>query len=132
MSINSVAFSDDIIDPILEESYDDQCPYHHVNFVDIPITEFIRFASKVSGENFIFNNKELDFHVTFSSGKPISAQTIVRSVVQLLRMHRFHVTKEENSYLIYKPSLKKLILTLLILRSDQVFSLLVMISFCHR
>lgn len=80
---------------------------HDVNFGDIPIVEFIRFTSKISGENFIFNKKELDFHVTFSSGKPISTQSIVKALVHLLRMHHFQVTKEENSYVIYKPRKKK-------------------------
>jgi len=82
--------------------------YHNVNFSDIPITEFIRYVSKISEENFIFNNKELDFHVTFSSGKPILTQNIVKSLVKLLKMHNFHVVKEENSYVIYKPKKKKM------------------------
>jgi len=81
--------------------------YHNVNFSDIPITEFIRYVSKVSQQNFIYNNKELDFHVTFSSGKPISPKDIVKSLVNLLRMHNFQVIKEEHSYVIYKPRKKK-------------------------
>ncbi|MEI8329344.1 MAG: secretin N-terminal domain-containing protein [Chlamydiia bacterium] len=80
-----------------------QQTYHNVNFNDIPVIEFIRYVSKISQENFIFNNKELDFHVTFSSGKPIPVQQIVSSLVKLLRTHHFHVVKEEHSYVIYKP-----------------------------
>jgi type III secretion protein C len=100
------SFSEEIFFSEIQEPKD-LATFHNVNFHDIPITEFIRFVSRVSGENFIFNNKELDFHVTFSSGKPISSQQIVKSLVNLLRMHNFHVTKEEHSYLIYKPKKKK-------------------------
>ena len=92
---------------ISEENLIKEVSTHNVNFNDIPITEFIRYVSKVSQENFIFNNKELDFHVTFSSGTPISSQNIVKALVRLLKMHNFHVSKEENSYVIYKPNKKK-------------------------
>lgn len=100
-------FSADL-DSVEEEAAKPGVPLHNVNFNDIPITEFIRYVSKVSEENFIFNNKELDFHVTFSSGKPIPPENIVKSLVKLLRMHNFHVMKEENSYVIYKPKKKKI------------------------
>jgi len=97
------------IDEIISgENLEPDVILHNVNFNDIPITEFIRYVSKVSEKNFIFNNKELEFHVTFSSGKPISSENIVKSLVRLLRMHNFHVTKEENSYVIYKPKKKKI------------------------
>ena len=88
---------------IIEPTSLHQTAYHNVNFNDIPIIEFIRYVGKVSQENFIFNNKELDFHVTFSSGKPIPVQQIVSSLIKLLRTHHFHVTKEGQSYVIYKP-----------------------------
>ena len=98
----------DEVNDVLSEERSPSMAYHNVNFSDVPITEFIRYVSKVSKQNFIYNNKELDFHITFSSGKPISPQDIVKSLVRLLKMHNFHVTKEEHSYIIYKPKKKKI------------------------
>ncbi|MBM3198418.1 MAG: type II secretion system protein GspD [Chlamydiae bacterium] len=73
-----------------------------VNFQDIPMVEFVRFVSKISKENFIFDQKELEFHISFSSGQPVSSENIVRTLVRLLQVRRFQVVREEGCFVIHR------------------------------
>lgn len=73
---------------------------HSINFNSVPIIEFIRFVSKISGENFIFNNDDLDFTVSLSTGKAVSSDQILKLLVQLLRCYNLLVTKESDYHVI--------------------------------
>lgn len=75
---------------------------HHVNFNDVSIVELIRFVSKISHVNFIFDHRELGFNVTLSSGKSVSSVELLKALVQLLRMHGFGVSEEENYFVIHR------------------------------
>lgn len=75
---------------------------HHVNFNDVSIVELIRFVSKISHVNFIFDHRELQFNVTLSSGKSVSSVELLKALVQLLRMHGFGVSEEENYFVIHR------------------------------
>ncbi|OGN53468.1 MAG: hypothetical protein A2Z85_03675 [Chlamydiae bacterium GWA2_50_15] len=75
---------------------------HSINFSDIPMEEFLRFVSKISEVNFIFNKKELNFSVSLSSGKAVSARNVLNALLGILRMHGFWVKKEEEYYVIHK------------------------------
>ncbi len=80
---------------------------HEISFHEIPIVEFIRFVSKISKENFIFNKTDLDFKIAFSSGKPLSTKQVVEALIQLLNIHHFHVTKKDSYYVIRKKGEKE-------------------------
>lgn len=75
---------------------------HTINFHDVPVIEFVRFVSKIAEVNFIFDNKDLQFSVTLASGKPVSSASVFKALVQMLRVHGFAVTEEENYYVIHK------------------------------
>lgn len=74
----------------------------------MPIIEFIRFVSKISEANFIFDHRELGFNVTMSSGKPMSSGEVVQALVQMLRMHGFAVSEEGNYYVVHRYSEEEL------------------------
>ncbi|MFI5334640.1 MAG: hypothetical protein ACHQT8_05710, partial [Chlamydiales bacterium] len=76
---------------------------HTINFYDVPIVEVIRFVSRISAVNFIFNNRELEFNVTLSSGKPVSSENVLRALLQMLKTRGFGVTREDNYYVIHQP-----------------------------
>lgn len=82
----------------------EEVPGHHINFNDVPVIEFIRFVSKVSKANFIFDHRELQFNVTLSSGKSMTQEEVVRALVQILRVHGFGVSQEDNYYVIHHLS----------------------------
>lgn len=75
---------------------------HTINFNDVPITEFIRFVSRISAVNFIFDNKDLQFNVTLSTGKPLSSENVVKALIQMLRLQGFDVSEEGNYYVIHR------------------------------
>ncbi|NGX58943.1 MAG: Type II secretion system protein D [Chlamydiae bacterium] len=77
---------------------------HDINFSDVPIIEFIRFVSKISEANFIFDHRELGFNVTLSSGKSMSSDEVVQALVQMLRMHGFAVSEEGNYFVVHRYS----------------------------
>ncbi len=73
-----------------------------INFNNINIVEYIRFISKISGKNFIFDEKELGFNVTIVSDGPTSIETIMTTLMQELRVHNYLMMEEGNSIIIYK------------------------------
>jgi len=81
---------------------EEQC--HDINFSDVPACEFIRFVSKISEANFIFDHRELGFNVTLSSGKPMTSDQVVRALIQMLRMHGFAVSEEGNYFVVHRYS----------------------------
>lgn len=78
-----------------------------INFHDVPVVEFIQFVRRISGVNFIFNHKDLRFNVSLSSGKPVSADHVVRALVQILRAHGLSTSEEEGYLVIHKGGEEK-------------------------
>ena len=71
-----------------------------INFNNISLTEFIRFISRITGANFIFDETELQFKVTIISEEPISRKNIMSVLVQVLRIHNLYLLEQDNSLLI--------------------------------
>lgn len=82
------------------EEVDDK---YTVNFQDVPMVEFIRYVSRISHVNFIFNQKELQFNVSLSTGKAVDSDHILKALVQILKVHGMTVVKEEG-YLVVKKT----------------------------
>src|SRR5690349_13409838 len=51
----------------LKSQLQQSCGGHCINFNDIPVIEFIRFVSKISSENFIYDNRDLNFNISLST-----------------------------------------------------------------
>lgn len=75
---------------------------YSINFHDVPVIEFVRFVSRISDENFIFDSKDLDFTVSLSTGKSVSPAKIVQALVQLLKMHNLTVAYDAGYFVIRK------------------------------
>ncbi len=74
---------------------------HQIHFTEIPVVELIRFVSKISKVNFIFDHRELQFTVSFSSGKPVPPEEVITALVQILRVHGFGVSEQDDYYMIH-------------------------------
>lgn len=72
-----------------------------INFNDVPALEFIRFVSKISGENFIFDSRDLSFNISLSTGKSVSSEMVLQALIQLLKMHGLSVSHEAGYYVVY-------------------------------
>lgn len=74
---------------------------HCINFNDVPVIEFIRFVSKISQENFIFDNRDLNFNISLTTGKSVSSEMVLQALIQLLKVHGLFVTQESGYYVIH-------------------------------
>lgn len=75
-----------------------------VNFQDVPAAEFVRYVSRVAGVNFIFNQKELQFPVSLSTGKGVDAEHILKALIRILKVHGMTVVEDEGYLVIRKTS----------------------------
>ncbi len=92
-----------------EEAQEPQREMYTINFDKIQIIEYIRFVSKITGTNFLFDGAELQFTVTIVSEDPSPVKDIMSSLLQILRIHGFSLLEEGNNVLIYKnPDIPKL------------------------
>jgi len=73
-----------------------------VNFTNISIIEYIRFVSRITGQNFVFDDGELQFNVTIVSEDPITPANIMSILIQVLRIHDLIVLEQDNNLLITK------------------------------
>lgn len=75
---------------------------HSIHFNDVPVIEFIRFVSRISGENFIYDTHDLNFNISLSTGKSVGAEKVVQALVQLLKVHGLGVTTESGYLVIHR------------------------------
>lgn len=75
-----------------------------INFENVSIKEFIKFISKISKTNFIYNEDELNFNVTIISEDETSLSNVMSALVQVLRIHDLMLIEEDQNFLIYKNS----------------------------
>lgn len=73
-----------------------------INFNNVSIVEFLRFVSRLTGRNFIFDPDELQFTVTIISESPASLDDIMAALLQNLRIHEFELSEQGNGFLIYR------------------------------
>jgi type III secretion protein C len=85
------------VSPKLDESIS-----YTMNFKNIAIVEYIRFVSKISKINFIFNETDLNFPVTLVSDQPVSAKNLFSALAQVLEVNGFTLSEQEGSILITK------------------------------
>lgn len=71
-----------------------------INFNNISIIEYIRFVSKITSLNFVFNDADLQFSVTIVSEDPVTPRNIMSILVQILRIHNLVVLEQDNNLLI--------------------------------
>ncbi|HXF28529.1 MAG TPA: secretin N-terminal domain-containing protein, partial [Chlamydiales bacterium] len=73
-----------------------------INFNNVNIVEFLRFVSRLTGENFIFDPDELNFSVTIISESPASLDDVMAALLQNLRIHDFELMEQGGNFLIHK------------------------------
>lgn len=73
-----------------------------INFTNVGIIEYIRFISRISNTNFLFQDSDLQFNVTIVSEEPTSVEDIMAVLIQILRMHGLAITEQGNNLLIYQ------------------------------
>lgn len=73
-----------------------------INFRNMQIGEYIRFVSKITKKNFIFDENELDFTVTIVSEKAVPTSDVLTALIHQLRIKGFSILEQGNSLIIHK------------------------------
>lgn len=72
-----------------------------INFNNVGMIEFVRFVSRISGRNFIFNDQDLQFNVTIVSEDPTTIDNIMTILLQELRIHQLYLIEQGNNFIIH-------------------------------
>ena len=103
---SSVAYTADIDEKLIaadmHSKVDVEQDTYTVNFNNISIIEFIRFASKITNLNFVFDQGDLQFSVTVVSEEPVTAKNVMAALSQVLRMHDMMLIEQDGNVLITK------------------------------
>lgn len=73
-----------------------------INFNNVNIVEYIRFISRISGKNFVFDETDLQFNVTIISEEPTTIENIMTALLQELRIHDLVLLEEGNNIVIHR------------------------------
>lgn len=73
-----------------------------INFNNVAITEYIRFVSRISNKNFVFDENDLQFTVTIVSEEPTTIENIMTALLQELRIHNLDLIEQDNTIIIHR------------------------------
>lgn len=73
-----------------------------INFNNVSIIEYIRFISRISNKNFVFDESDLQFNVTIISEEPTTIENIMTALLQELRIHDLNLIEEGDNLIIHK------------------------------
>lgn len=73
-----------------------------INFNNVSMIEYIRFVSRISNRNFIFDENDLQFNVTIISEEPATIDNIMTALLQELRIHDLQLIEENNNLIIHR------------------------------
>src|SRR5690606_31166026 len=73
-----------------------------INFNNVSIIEYIRFISRITNRNFIFDENDLQFNVTIISEEPTTMENVMTALIQELRIHGLYLIEQDNNLIIHK------------------------------
>lgn len=89
-----------VIEAAIQSNIDVDKDTYTANFNNISIIEFIRFTSKITGLNFVFEEGDLQFTVTVVSEEAVTAKNMTTVLSQVLRMHNLVLLEQDGNVLI--------------------------------
>jgi type III secretion protein C len=73
-----------------------------INFNNVSIIEYIRFISRVSNKNFVFEDEDLQFTVTIISEEPTSVENLMTALLQELKIRDLSLIEQGNTLIIHR------------------------------
>lgn len=83
-----------------------------INYNTVSMVEYLRFASKICGVNFLFNEADLPFTVSVFSDAPMTPENVMSTLLQILRIHGLSLLEQGNNLVIHTSSDVKQLATL--------------------
>lgn len=75
-----------------------------INFNNVNIIEYIRFVSKISNKNFVFDEKDLQFNITIISEEQTSINNVMTALLQELRIHGLNMVEQNDNFVIFNTA----------------------------
>jgi type III secretion protein C len=75
-----------------------------INFNNISMLEFLRFASKMTNLNFIFDEADVQFTVSVISEEPVTAKNVMAALAQVLRIHDLTLLEQDGNVILTKST----------------------------
>ncbi len=72
-----------------------------INFNNVSITEVVRYVSRITGRNFVYDPQELQFNVTIQSEAPTTIEDVMIMLLQNLRIHGFMLMEDGPNFMIH-------------------------------
>ncbi|MCE2982665.1 MAG: type III secretion protein [Parachlamydia sp.] len=73
-----------------------------INFNNVAMVEYIRFVSRISNKNFVFDEEDLLFNVTIVSEEPTSVDNLMAALLQELRIRDLFLIEQGNNLIIHR------------------------------
>lgn len=73
-----------------------------INFNNVAMVEYIRFISRISNKNFIFDEQDLQFNVTIVSEEPTSIENLMAALLQELKIRDLSLIEQGNNIIIHR------------------------------
>lgn len=73
-----------------------------IDYNNISIIEYIRFVSRITGKNFVFDEADLQFNVTIISEEPTTLENVMTALIQVLRIQGLQLIEEGNNLIIHR------------------------------
>lgn len=73
-----------------------------INFNNVSMVEYIRFVSRISNRNFVFDENDLQFNVTIISEEPATIDNIMTALLQELMIHDLVLIEDGINFIIHK------------------------------
>lgn len=73
-----------------------------INFNNVAMIEYIRFISRISNKNFIFDDEDLQFNVTIVSEEPTTIDNLMAALLQELRIRNLSLIEQGNNLIIHR------------------------------
>jgi type III secretion protein C len=78
-----------------------------INFNNVSITEVLKYISRLTSKNFIYDPNELQFNITMISEASTTLEDLIAMVLQSLQIHGYIVNEQDNGFIIHaNPTIK--------------------------
>ena len=73
-----------------------------INFNNVAMIEYIRFISRITNKNFVFDDADLQFNITIVSEEATSIQNLMAALLQELKIRDFSLLEQGNNIIIHR------------------------------
>lgn len=73
-----------------------------INFNNVAMVEYIRFISRLTGKNFLFDEADLQFNITVISEEPTSLTNLMSALLQELQIRGLALIEQGNNIIIHR------------------------------